>query len=224
MAGTNGYAPVRRGLLEHLADMPGSDVKCYLALLLMANPYTGIVRITVRDLADTLGTSANRVSESLRRLSGPHGPTRVRYIDYTPASNQHAITSVVVRKWQRPSAVTKTDTATDTAIGQQSDSNRTASGQHTHCDLRKGGSESQKSQKSQKTYNKGVSSDTVDECVLGYWQDKAGRDVTLHDLRSLSSIQNEVGPARLKEAIGQACVQGAPADNYRLIRTIARAL
>lgn len=64
---------------------------------------------------------------------------------------------------------------------------------------------------------------SVDEAVLGYWQDKSGREPKPDDLRSLFILCKTFGNDVVKLAIGQACVQGSSADSYGLITTIARA-
>lgn len=63
----------------------------------------------------------------------------------------------------------------------------------------------------------------VPEDVLGYFADKANRNLTETDIRSLSTLVKNYGPGVVKIAIGQACVQGEAPDNFALVTTIARA-
>ncbi len=137
-----GYVPLRRGLLDHLPSMCGSDVKCYIALVLLAHPFKGSVNITLRDLGDALGTGANRSSECVRRLE------KAGYLTVKRAPNQWGTTQITIAKWRRP-AVHETSTAMSTAMStasgqqcsQQADSKRTASGQHGVSEQGKGAKE-----------------------------------------------------------------------------------
>ena len=62
----------------------------------------------------------------------------------------------------------------------------------------------------------------IDESVLGYWSDKIGREPKDSDLRSLRILCKRYPAETINYAIGQACVQGAPPDNFGLITTIAK--
>lgn len=88
MSGKNDYVQ----LSELLHSMSGSDLKCYLALLVFSDTH-GSLRITLRDLADTIGSGANRVSESLRRLE------RDGYVTCSMASNQQT-TAITLTHWR----------------------------------------------------------------------------------------------------------------------------
>ena len=65
--------------------------------------------------------------------------------------------------------------------------------------------------------------ETVDEGLLSYWMSKSGKEPTASDALSLANLSKRYGPDVVKLAIGQACVQGEAADNYKLITTIAKA-
>jgi hypothetical protein len=133
-----GYVQLRRGLYDHIPLMADSEVVIYVALVMLGRINDGTVSMTLRDLASDLHKSPARISAALKRLAEPHGADNVRYITYEPARNQHDMTRIRILKW-RKSAVTVSDTAPVTATGQQADSKRTASGQHTGSDLPKAG-------------------------------------------------------------------------------------
>ena len=115
MASMKGYVPLRRGLIEHIPSMCGSDIKCYVSLLILADPWKGTLRITTRDLADAVGSGSNRVSESLRRLED------AGYIKVQRAANQFQTTEIQVTKWGKSAAYEKGE-----ANGQQTGSKRAA--------------------------------------------------------------------------------------------------
>ena len=110
-----GYVQLRRGLLEHLPNMCGSDLKCYIAIVLIAGINTGRVDITTRDLAEAVGSGSNRVSESLRRLE------EAKYIKVKKAKNQYSVTSIQITKWNKSAAYQMS-----AASGQQAGSKRAA--------------------------------------------------------------------------------------------------
>jgi hypothetical protein len=58
--------------------------------------------------------------------------------------------------------------------------------------------------------------------LVGYWTDKAGRELNPADVRSLKIMSRDFSSQALCAAIGQAVQQGDSADNYALITTIAR--
>lgn len=62
----------------------------------------------------------------------------------------------------------------------------------------------------------------LDEGLLGYWISKSGKEPTASDALTLATLSKRYGPAGVKTAIGQACVQGAAPDNYGLITAIAK--
>jgi hypothetical protein len=68
-----------------------------------------------------------------------------------------------------------------------------------------------------------LSLDGIPESVLGYWQDKVGREPTKADLRSLRSLCKNYPPGVVMTAIGQAKAQGEPPDRFALITSIAKA-
>ena len=63
----------------------------------------------------------------------------------------------------------------------------------------------------------------VPDSVLGYWSDKAGREPSEADTRSLGVLCKQFSAGVVTTAIGQAVVQGEDVDNFGLITTIARA-
>lgn len=67
------------------------------------------------------------------------------------------------------------------------------------------------------------SSTKIPDSVLGYWSDKAGRDATPDDRKSLASLCKHFPGDIVNLAIGQAVAQGSAADNFALITTIAKA-
>lgn len=62
----------------------------------------------------------------------------------------------------------------------------------------------------------------IPEDVLGYFSDKVGRDANTDEVRSLKNLCRRYPAGVVKLAIGQACVQGEPANNFALVTTIAK--
>lgn len=67
------------------------------------------------------------------------------------------------------------------------------------------------------------STSSIQSAVLGYWSGKTGRDPSEAEARSLRSLCRRFPAGIVCLAIGQAVVQGEPADNFALITTIAKA-
>jgi hypothetical protein len=90
------YAPVSRGLLEHLPTMSGNAVKLYLDLLLNAafsGPNKGQVAVSFAELALKLRMHKQTVHAAAREL-------RPYFIDWSGAKNQHSVTVFVIQKYK----------------------------------------------------------------------------------------------------------------------------
>jgi hypothetical protein len=90
------YAPVSRGLREHLSKMSGNAVKLYLELLLSAvfiGPRKGQVALSFAELALNLKMHKQTVHRAARELT-PY------FIDWEPAKNQHGVTVFTVQRYK----------------------------------------------------------------------------------------------------------------------------
>ncbi len=90
------YAPVSRGLRQHLAQMSGNAVKLYLELLLsaaFAGPNKGRVAVSFTELAMSLKMHRQTVHVAARML-------RPYFIEWEPAKNQHDVTVFTVQKFK----------------------------------------------------------------------------------------------------------------------------
>jgi hypothetical protein len=90
------YAPVSRGLCEHLPTMSGNAVKLYLDLLLNAafsGPNKGRVAVSFAQLALKLRMHKQTVHKCAREL-------RPYFIDWTGAKNQHSVTVFMIQKYK----------------------------------------------------------------------------------------------------------------------------
>ena len=94
-----GFAPIRRGLLEHLPTMSSNAVKFYLFLHLNAQwqpgPNRGTVRASFEDMASANGWSLKILRGAIEELEAKS------FITVERASNQHELTSVAISKFDR---------------------------------------------------------------------------------------------------------------------------
>jgi len=82
MMNKNGYVKLRRGLGVHFQIMKPIEVTVYVALLILADFQTGIVKMSIRDLSAYTNIGYKEVSLAVRRLDA------MDYIIYTPSPNQ----------------------------------------------------------------------------------------------------------------------------------------
>jgi hypothetical protein len=90
------YAPVSRGLRQHLAGMSGNAVKLYLELLLsaaFAGPSKGQVAVTFAELALTLSQHKQTIHKAAREL-------RPYFIQWEPAKNQYGVTVFTIQRYK----------------------------------------------------------------------------------------------------------------------------
>ena len=90
------YAPVSRGLRQHLTTMSGNAVKLYLELLLsaaFAGPNKGQVAITFAELALNLNQHKQTIHKAAREL-------RPYFITWEAAKNQHGVTVFTVQRFK----------------------------------------------------------------------------------------------------------------------------
>ncbi|MFZ1971617.1 MAG: hypothetical protein WAU89_02165 [Candidatus Acidiferrales bacterium] len=90
------YAPVSRGLREHLPTMSGNAVKLYLDLLLNAafsGPNKGHVAVSFAELALRLRMHKQTIHKAAREL-------RPYFIDWSGAKNQHGVTVFAIQKYK----------------------------------------------------------------------------------------------------------------------------
>jgi hypothetical protein len=90
------YAPVSRGLRQHLAKMSGNAVKLYLELLLsaaFAGPNKGQIAVSFAELAMSLKMHRQTVHKAARKL-------RPYFIEWEPAKNQHDVTVFKIQKFK----------------------------------------------------------------------------------------------------------------------------
>ncbi len=90
-----GFVQLRRGILEHLSILTGSETKLYIALLCLASPSTGKITTTATDLADITCYSPQTILVDLKRLNS------LGYIAYKPAQNQYSPAVVSIKKWSQ---------------------------------------------------------------------------------------------------------------------------
>ena len=64
-----GYVQLRRGLLEHLKNMSGAELKVYNALLILADFNTAKINISQNKLSEIIDLSNRMVGKSCRRLA-----------------------------------------------------------------------------------------------------------------------------------------------------------
>lgn len=100
MTRTTGYVPLRRGILEHLANMTGTEAKVYVVALCLADPFSrdGRVVESVSTIASLAGTSDDMTYRALKGLD------EKGYVVYRPAANQFGRTQITVTKWQLATA------------------------------------------------------------------------------------------------------------------------
>ena len=161
VVGTNGYVPLRRGLLPHIRTLSGGELSVYIALLLMADPssgpHSGCVAIGLMDLVEITGFSKPTVAAALRALS-VSSQTRPAYISYEPAQNQFGVTKVRILKYRRagkeslPPALQQPEVP-DKNLYQQPYSSLTAALQHTTSEQGKQAANSHESHDSHEKNN-----------------------------------------------------------------------
>ena len=90
-----GYAPIRRGLLEHLSKMSDRATKFYIYLHLKCHfrgPNRGWVESSFGDMARDLGCSGKSLQRAIWELEGP-------YIKVERATSQYGLTRICILKY-----------------------------------------------------------------------------------------------------------------------------
>ena len=82
MANSKGFVKLRRGIFDHLQIMSATELKVYIALLVLADYKNGSVNISISDLSESIGVSYKPVQVSVKRL------VAMKYINFIPSRNQ----------------------------------------------------------------------------------------------------------------------------------------
>ena len=111
------YVPLSRGLLDHLPDMSGLELKIYVAFLLIANPFDrrgakkGSLSMSSTEIAELLGADRGNVSRAIKCLSekGYIGVER-------SGKNQHRTTTYTIKKYKNVSDFAAVSAAVSAAV------------------------------------------------------------------------------------------------------------
>jgi len=82
VANSKGFVKLRRGIFDHLQIMSATELKVYIALLVLADYKNGSVNISISDLSESIGVSYKPVQVSVKRL------VAMKYINFIPSRNQ----------------------------------------------------------------------------------------------------------------------------------------
>ena len=216
MAGLNGYAPVRRGVYEHMHAFTDAEWKVFSALIIIASPSTGVARFTLREFASDIGQGRSTTSRCLKSLASERvvqtamGPVSRRYIDYDPGANQHSQCTVSIARFLGlavPPAGQQTGQQTGQRgvavppAGQQWDSSGTAQA----SDLRKGDPnslialEEEQTQSKRATKKPDYSADF--EAWYGMYPKKVGREAAK---RAYASARKSASKSDLTDGLAAA--------------------
>lgn len=145
-----GYVKLRRGILDHLGTLTGSETKLYIALLCLATPATGRITATAFVLADIVALSQQTVSLDLKRLAA------LNYIGYKPARNQHAPADISIKKWAQCASTESIAATRRQPVGNPLATRRqpVGSAEAQASDQQEGASDSQKAREEEQLENK----------------------------------------------------------------------